>query len=128
MSKHWVFAVAFASILAGCVHSGTEGVELAHGHTLRITPEVWRQYQDYLTRGRGLGPDRTGVFAVAVMNQAGVAGLGTWLYCPRMYDGCRPIGGQNPVSKVLDACRREKVECIIFARNEDIQVSYAIED
>jgi hypothetical protein len=43
-----------------------------------------------------------------------------------MYDGCRP--GKNAVSDILDECRRENVECLIFARNDDIQVPYEIID
>ena len=48
-------------------------------------------------------------------------------YCPRQYDACRP-GGPNAISDILGQCRRENVECLIFARNENIQVPYEIED
>ncbi len=54
-------------------------------------------------------------------------GFPRYYYCPRMYDGCgRP--GSNAVSDVLDVCRRENVECLIFARNDDIVVPYEIVD
>jgi hypothetical protein len=59
---------------------------------------------------------------VAVVGDVGVAGL---YYCPRQYDACRP-GGANAISDILDDCRRENVECLIFARNEDIRVPYEI--
>jgi hypothetical protein len=36
--------------------------------------------------------------------------------------------GKNAVSDILDLCRRENVDCLIFARNEDIQVPYEIID
>jgi hypothetical protein len=87
---------------------------------------VWSEYQDYLSEGRGLGPDRQGAFGVAVVGGLGVVGLPAYYYCPRQYDSCRP--GKNAVSDILDLCRRENVDCLIFARNEDIQVPYEIID
>lgn len=121
-------AIAFATMLLGCAQTGTEGVKMDAGKTLKISHEVWANYQDYVRRGRGLGPDRSGAFAVAVAGDYGLAGFGTWSYCPRMYDGCRPGGDANPIVKVLDFCRRESIDCLIFARSEDIQVSYEISD
>ena len=115
-------ASAFAII--GCSQQGTEGAKLAAGQKLQITQKVWTEYQEYLVQGRGLGPDRHGAFGVAIIGNLGVAGLYNYYYCPRQYDACRP--GKTAVSDVLDACRTENVECVIFARNEDIQVPYEI--
>ena len=117
---------ALALAASGCAQQGTEGAKLAAGEKLQITQEVWSDYQDYVKQGRGLSSDRQGAFGVAIVGDVGVAGLSTYYYCPRQYDGCRP--GKNAVSDVLDACRRENVECLIFARNEDIQVPYEIVD
>jgi hypothetical protein len=116
-----------ALVLSGCAQDRTEGVSLAAGEKLQITQEVWADYQEYLKQGRGLGPDRQGAFGVALVGDVGEVGLYSYRYCPRMYDGCRP-GGNNSISKILDTCRRENVECVIFARNEDIQVPYEIID
>ena len=44
-----------------------------------------------------------------------------------MYDYCGQPGS-NAVSDILDECRRENVECLIFARNDEIQVPYEIID
>jgi hypothetical protein len=115
-----------ALAVAGCAQQGTEGARLAQGEKLKITQEVWRDYQDYVARGRGLSSDRMGAFGVAIIGDVGAASLSTYYYCPRQYDGCRP--GKGAVSDVLEACRRENVECLIFARNEDIQVPYEIID
>ena len=117
---------AMALAVSGCAQQGTEGAKLAEGEKLKITQEVWTEYQDYVKYGQGLGPDRSGAFGVAIIGDVGVKGLPGYYYCPRMYDGCRP--GKNAVSDILDVCRREKVECLIFARNEDIQVPYEIID
>lgn len=117
---------ALALAVSGCAQQGTEGAKLAEGEKLKITQEVWTEYQDYVKYGQGLGPDRQGAFGVAIIGDVGVQGLPGYYYCPRMYDGCRP--GKNAVSDILDLCRREKVECLIFARNEDIQVPYEIID
>ena len=117
---------ALALAVSGCAQQGTEGANLAEGEKLKITQEVWTEYQDYVKYGQGLGPDRQGAFGVAIIGDVGVQGLPGYYYCPRMYDGCRP--GKNAVSDILDLCRREKVECLIFARNEDIQVPYEIID
>ena len=117
---------ALALVLSGCAQQATEGAKLAPGEKLKITQEVWSEYQDYVKHGRDLGPDRSGAFGVAIIGDVGVEGLPGYYYCPRMYDGCRP--GRNAVSDILDLCRREKVECLIFARNEDIQVPYEIID
>jgi hypothetical protein len=117
---------ALALAVSGCAQQGTEGAKLAPGEKLKITQEVWTEYQDYVKYGQGLGPDRQGAFGVAIIGEVGVQGLPGYYYCPRMYDGCRP--GKNAVSDILDLCRREKVECLIFARNEDIQVPYEIID
>lgn len=120
-------AAVMALAVSGCAQQATEGVDLAQGEALKITQEVWREYQDYVTRGRGLSPDRQGAFGVALAGDVGVAGLSTYYYCPRQYDGCRP-GGPNAVTDILDECRRENVDCLIFARNENIQVPYEIID
>lgn len=125
--KRAAVAAALALALASCAQQGTEGAKLAAGEKLRITQQVWSDYQEYVRAGRGLGPDRQGAFAVALIGRIGVAGLYTYRYCPRAYDACRP-GGPNAISEILGACRRENVECLIFARNEDIQVPYEIVD
>jgi hypothetical protein len=117
---------ALALAVSGCAQQGTEGAKLAEGEKLKITQEVWTEYQDYVKYGQGLGPDRQGAFGVAIIAEVGVQGLPGYYYCPRMYDGCRP--GKNAVSDILDLCRRENVECLIFARNEEIQVPYEIID
>jgi hypothetical protein len=117
---------ALAFVVSGCAQQATEGAKLAPGETLKITQEVWTEYQDYVKHGQGLGPDRQGAFGVVIAGDVGVEGLPGYYYCPRMYDGCRP--GRNAVSDILDLCRRENVECLIFARNEDIQVPYEIVD
>jgi hypothetical protein len=121
-----VLAVSALAIL-GCAQGGTEGSKLAAGETLQISSEVWANYQEYVRRGRGLGPDRQGAFGVAVVGNLGVASLYSYRYCPRQYDGCRP-GGPNAISDVLDTCRTENIECLIFARNESIQVPYEVSD
>jgi hypothetical protein len=113
--------------LFGCAQQGTEGATLAPGEKLQITQDVWNEYQDYVKEGRKLGPDRKGAFGVVLVGDVGVVGLYAYRYCPRTFDGCFP-GGGNGVSKVLDACRREQVECLIFARNDEIQVPYEIID
>jgi hypothetical protein len=125
----WRAATAAVLTLAlfGCAQHGTEGAKLAAGEKLLITKEVWADYEDYIKRGRGLGPDRQGAFGVALVGDVGMAGLSADYYCPRQYDGCRP-GGPNAISDILNTCRRENIECLIFARNEDIQVPYEIQD
>lgn len=118
---------ALALAVSGCAQQGTEGAKLAPGEKLKITREVWSDYEQYMQQGRGLGPDRNGAFGVAIIGDVGAAGLSKYYYCPRMYDYCGRLGS-NAVSDVLDVCRRENVECLIFARNEDIQVPYEIID
>lgn len=118
---------ALALAVSGCAQQGTEGAKLAPGEKLKITQEVWRDYQDYVKRGRGLSSDRQGAFGVAIIGDVGAVGLSAYYYCPRQYDGCGP-GGPNAVTDILNECRQENVECLIFARNEDIQVPYEIID
>ncbi|WP_162917353.1 hypothetical protein [Dongia deserti] len=120
-------AAALALALSGCAQEGTEGAKLAPGQKLQITKQVWGEYQDYVKVGRGLGPDRNGAFGVVLVGDLGIAGLYAYRYCPRDFDGCYP-GGANGISRVLEACRRDKLDCLIFARNEDIQVPYEIID
>jgi hypothetical protein len=67
------------------------------------------------------------MWSVSCYGGVGRVGLSTYYYCPRDFDGCRP-GGPNAVSDSLGACRQENVECLIFARNEDIQVPDEIID
>ena len=118
---------ALALAVSGCAQQGTEGAKLAPGEKLKITKEVWSDYEQYVQQGRGLGPDRNGAFGVAIVGDVGAAGVSKYYYCPRMYDGCGRLGS-NAVSDVLDVCRRENVECLIFARNDDIVVPYEIID
>ena len=126
LARKAAILAAVGLAVSGCAQQGTEGALLAKGETLKITREVWRDYEDYVQRGHGLGPDRSGAFGVAIFGDVGTVGLSGYYYCPRMYDGCRP--GKNAVSDILDECRRENVECLIFARNDDIQVPYEIID
>ncbi|HET6157180.1 MAG TPA: hypothetical protein VFE34_02455 [Dongiaceae bacterium] len=121
-----ILAVSALAII-GCAQQATEGAKLPSGHKLQITQKVWGEYQEYVKHGRELGPKRQGAFGVAVAGEMGLVGLPSYVYCPRTYDGCWP-GGTNPTTDILAACRRENVDCIIFARNEDIQVPYEIID
>ena len=126
LARRAAVAAALALAVSGCAQQATEGAKLAQGEKLKITQEVWTEYGDYVKHGRGLGPDRQGAFGVAIVGDVGVVGLPGYYYCPRQYDGCRP--GKNAVSDILDLCRRENVDCLIFARNEEIQVPYEIID
>jgi hypothetical protein len=114
-------------VLSGC--SGpttTEGLHLAPGEKLPITREVWDKYQVYLARGAELGPKkRSGAFGVVVIGGAGLAGLYAYRYCPRDYDNCI-AQGPNEIDDVLGACRAEGLECLIFAKDDHIQVPYEI--
>ena len=126
LARQAAILAALALAVSGCAQQGTDGATLAPGETLKITKEVWSDYEQYVQRGRGLSSDRSGAFGVAIIGDVGTVGLSTYYYCPRQYDGCRP--GKNAVSDILDECRREDVECLIFARNEDILVPYEIID
>jgi hypothetical protein len=126
LARQAAILAALALAVSGCAQQGTKGAKLAQGEKLKITQEVWSEYQDYVRHGRDLGPDRHGAFGVAIIGDVGVEGIEGYYYCPRMYDGCRP--GKNAVGDILDLCRRENVDCLIFARNEDIQVPYEIID
>ena len=133
MAKRWslaplALAMLGSAMLAACSQAGTEGAQLDAGQTLKIDHAIWRQYEDYVAEGRGLGPKRYGAFVVAVAGDTGLAGLGTWYYCPKTYDGCVTRGGENVVTRVLDVCRRENLDCLLFARNEDVQVPYEVTD
>ena len=109
----------------GLCPAGHRGRETRPRRKAPDHPEVWDAYQQYLKRGFGLGPDRDGAFGVAIIGDVGVAGLSTYTYCPREYSSCR-MRGDNALTSVLDACRREGIECIIFARNDEIRVPYEI--
>jgi len=121
-----IAALAVAIVLGGCAQTATEGTKLASGEKLKITHKAWSEYQEYLKRGEALGSKKSGAFAVVMYGGTGVTGGGSWFYCPRDYDGCRTQGGENATQKILDTCRRENYDCIIFARNDSIQVPYEI--
>ena len=118
---------AWTLLVAGCAQQATEGAALPAGKKLQINQAVWSQYEEYVREGRELGPDRQGAFGVLVVGDLGLYGLSSYNYCPRMYDRCGP-GRETPTSRILSACRRENVECLIFARNESILVPYEIVD
>jgi hypothetical protein len=121
--------LALALILTACAPTtGTKGAKLAPGETLQITQRVWDDYQEYVARGRGLSAKkRSGAFGVALVAGRGVAGLYSYRHCPRDYDNCI-VSGPSEIDDVLDACRREGLECLIFARDENIVVPYEIVD
>src|SRR5215510_7524362 len=100
MSRLAAVLVLSAFAIIGCSQQGTEGAKLAAGQKLQITQKVWTEYQEYVSKGRGLGPDRRGAFGVAIVGSLGVASLYSYYYCPRQYDGCRP--GRSAVTDVLD--------------------------
>jgi hypothetical protein len=116
-----------ALALFGCAQQSTDGAMLAPGQKLQVTQDMWKEYQDYVKEGRKLGPDRNGAFGVALVSDVGGVGLYAYRYCPRDFDGCFP-GGGNGVSMVLDTCRRDGIECLIFARTDEIQVPHEIID
>lgn len=126
-AKRAAMLAALALAVSGCAQQATEGAQLAPGEKLKITRQVWSDYEQYVKEGEGLGPDRHGAFGVAIIGDVGTVGLSQYYYCPRMYDYCGRLGS-NAVSDVLDVCRRENVDCLIFARNEEIQVPYEIID
>ena len=121
----WLAALVLVAVVQGCAPQGTAGAVLAPGEKLQITQKVWDEYQDYVKRGAELGPDRNGAFGVAIVGDVGVEGLWTYTYCPREYSSCG-MRGNNALTEVLDACRKEGVECIILARNDEINVPYEI--
>lgn len=119
-----------ALAIAGCAQTtGTPGAKLAPGEKLKITRSVWDDYQAYLARGLELGHKRRhGAFGVALVGDVGVAGLYSYRYCPKDYDNCVDRGGPTYIEDILTECRHENVECLIFARDDSIQVPYEIID
>ena len=79
---------ALALAVSGCAQQGTEGAKLAEGEKLKITQEVWTEYQDYVKYGQGLGPTGRAPSASRSSAMSGRQGLPGYYYCPRMYDGC----------------------------------------
>ena len=102
--------------------------KLPAGKKLKVTQQDWSGYQDDLERGDRPGHKKSGAFAVVLHQGVGVTGGGSWFYCPRDYDGCRTQGGEIATESVLNVCRREGLDCMIFARNSDIQVPYELVD
>jgi len=92
LARQAAIVAALALAVSGCAQQGTEGALLAKGETLKITQEVWSDYQQYLQQGQGLGPDRNGAFGVAIVGDVGAAGVSQYYYCPRMYDSCGRLG------------------------------------
>lgn len=127
LAKQAVILAVIMLAVIGCAQQGTEGAKLKEGEKLQITKKVWADFQEYLKKGQGLGSDRQGAFGVAVVGDIGITGLYSYYYCPRMYDRCGR-GASNAITDILDTCKRESVECLIFARNEEIQVAYEITD
>jgi hypothetical protein len=121
--------LALALMVAGCAQTtATEGVHLAPGEKIQITQKVWDDYQEYVARGRGLSAKkRSGAFGVALVGGRGVGSLYSYRHCPRDYDNCI-VRGPNEVDDVLNACRTEGLDCLIFARDESILVPYEIVD
>jgi hypothetical protein len=125
----WFTAALVAAIFAtGCAQTATEGAKLPAGEKLKMAQEAWAEYQDYLKRGERLGHKKSGAFAVVLHEGVGITGGGSWFYCPREYDGCRTQGGENATENILNVCRREGLDCMIFARNDTIQVPYELVD
>lgn len=121
--------LALALIVGACAQSTTtEGFNVAPGEKILITQKVWDDYQEYIAKGRSLSAKkRSGAFGVAVVGGVGVGSLYSYRHCPRDYDNCI-VSGPNEVDDVLDACRGEGLDCLIFARDESILVPYEIVD
>jgi hypothetical protein len=64
-----------ALVLLSCAEQATEGAKLAAGQKLQITQKVWSDYQEYLQKGQGLGPDRQDAFGVALVGDIRTVGL-----------------------------------------------------
>jgi hypothetical protein len=74
-AKQAAILAAIVLAVVGCAQQGTEGAKLKDGEKLQITQKVWTDYQEYLQKGQGLGPDRQGAFGVAVVGGMGVVGV-----------------------------------------------------
>jgi hypothetical protein len=107
-----VLVAACSSPLSGQYASG-------NGKTLVVSKKVWAGYKDYAALLKGTN---SGEFVVAVLD--GVALGYTGRYCP----GTRCMVRGNSAGQLMDECRgmAPGVECILFARSNDILVDYKV--
>lgn len=109
------FVVALLALaLAACAGSSSEYAK-GSGKTLAIDKGAWSRYQEYL----GLvGDTRPGAFVVSV------DGYGSaWTWCSDIQ--CRTTAGY--ANEALTNCRRYfAMDCVVFARNNEIVVNYEV--
>lgn len=106
------------AVLGAC--SPPESLTYPSGKTLKITQKVWGYYQEY--KGTQGGVRKNGVFLVALHNDVGVGAR--YSYCPPSADYCTE-GGLNVA---LNLCKRDKLDCVLFARGPKIVLPYEIVD
>lgn len=108
------------AVLALAACAGPDSLSYPTGKTLRITPTVWGYYQEFLgTQG---GVRKNGVFLVALQNDVGVGAR--YSYCPSSADYCT----QGGLNVALDLCKKDRLDCVLFARGPKIVVPYEIVD
>ena len=117
-----------ALVLFGCAQDRPEGVTLATGEKLQITQRGLGRVPG-LCEARPLGwaPTGNGAFGVALVGDVGGGrALSTYTLLPARRMTAAARAATNALTSILDVCRRENVECIIFAAQRTIEVPYEI--
>jgi hypothetical protein len=114
-------AILLAALVAGCASPLSGQYATGNGKTLMVSKKVWNGYKEYAALLQGTN---SGEFVVAALD--GVALGYTGRYCP----GTRCMVRGNSASQLMDECKgmAPGVECILFARSNDILVDYKLAD
>lgn len=92
------------------------GGATAQAETLKIHPQVWAWYQEYLGL---IGSTRPGAYAVAKDGRASGG-----MYCQEL----RCDGNRTYSSEAIQECEKHSdgVPCVIFAQGREIVVEYEV--
>ncbi len=110
----FVAAALLAVLLAACTTGAGSPYSGSTGKTLIVEPNVWSDYQEYLTHVNGTNP---GVFIVVIVGDHAVSS--GYNVCPGGH--CRADTNTN---SIFNECKAKGLDCAIFARSSTIVLNY----
>jgi hypothetical protein len=114
-----LLVLAFAAC-HGIILGSQDALGQSNSNPLRITQEVWSQFQDYLAKREGLRQD--GAFLVVRSDNIGVDS--SYSFCPPGLAVC----SYEAIKAAGKGCRENRLDCVLFALSDKIIVAYEIVD
>jgi hypothetical protein len=106
-----------AMLLAGCASEAASPYTGANGKTLIVEPNVWSNYEDYLTHVSSTNP---GIFIVVIDDDHAVSS--GYSVCPEGH-----CIADTSTNAIMNECKSNGLTCAIFAHSSSIVLNYKLD-